>query len=109
MTLEQLANIGEFISGVAVIASLIYLAIQIRQNTRTVKSSTHLANTKNWNDIFLTFADKDNVSAWNYGYTLDNRIDASTLTQFLLQSRVLFLNFENQFYQYRSGSMDEET
>ncbi len=30
MTLQQLANLGEFVSGLAVIASLIYLAFQIR-------------------------------------------------------------------------------
>lgn len=36
MTLEQLANIGELIGGLAVVASLIYLAIQIRQNTKIV-------------------------------------------------------------------------
>ncbi|MBL6691364.1 MAG: hypothetical protein ISP91_13320 [Pseudomonadales bacterium] len=40
MNLEQLANLGELIGGVAVVASLIYLAVQIRQNTRMVKSST---------------------------------------------------------------------
>jgi hypothetical protein len=37
MSLEQLGNIGEFIGGLAVIASLIYLAVQIRQNTKSVR------------------------------------------------------------------------
>jgi hypothetical protein len=37
MSLEDLSNIGEFVAAVAVVVSLIYLAVQIRQNTRTVK------------------------------------------------------------------------
>ena len=37
MNLQELGNIGEFIGGLAVIASLIYLAVQIRQNTKSVR------------------------------------------------------------------------
>ena len=31
MTLEQLGSLGEFISAVAVLATLVYLAVQVRQ------------------------------------------------------------------------------
>ena len=34
MTLQDLGNLGEFISAVAVVVSLVYVAYQIRQNTR---------------------------------------------------------------------------
>jgi hypothetical protein len=37
MNLESLGNLGEFLGGVAVIASLIYLAVQIRQNTSWIR------------------------------------------------------------------------
>ena len=40
MDLTQLANVGEFIGGVAVLVTLIYLAVQLRQNTRAMRSST---------------------------------------------------------------------
>ncbi len=39
MDLTQLANLGEFIGGVAVLVTLIYLAAQIRQNTRSVEAA----------------------------------------------------------------------
>ena len=41
MTLQDLGNIGEFIAAIGVIASLIYLAVQIRQNTRTLRGTFH--------------------------------------------------------------------
>lgn len=38
--IETLGNLGDFLGGMAVIATLIYLAAQIRQNTSTVRTST---------------------------------------------------------------------
>jgi hypothetical protein len=40
VSLSDLANIGEFVGGIAVIATLVHLAIQIRQNTRSLRSVT---------------------------------------------------------------------
>ena len=40
MTLQDLGNIGEFVSAIAVVASLVYLAFQIRQNTRQITQNT---------------------------------------------------------------------
>ena len=34
MTLEDLGNLGEFVGAIGVVVSLVYLALQIRQNTR---------------------------------------------------------------------------
>ena len=37
MNLQDLGNIGEFVAAIGVIASLVYLAVQIRQNTNSVR------------------------------------------------------------------------
>ena len=37
--LEALGNLGDFIGGIAVVATLLYLAVQIRQNTRLLKAN----------------------------------------------------------------------
>jgi hypothetical protein len=39
LTLQDLGSLGELIGGIAVVASLIYLALQIRQNTRSTHAS----------------------------------------------------------------------
>jgi hypothetical protein len=36
MSLEQLGNIGEFVAAIAVVVSIFYLAVQMRQNTASV-------------------------------------------------------------------------
>jgi hypothetical protein len=33
LTLSELADVGELVGGVAVVASLVYLALQVSQNT----------------------------------------------------------------------------
>ena len=40
VSLEDLGNLGDFIGGIAVVASLIYLAFQIRRNTLAIQAST---------------------------------------------------------------------
>ncbi|MEH6544212.1 MAG: hypothetical protein V7721_09735 [Porticoccaceae bacterium] len=39
MNLSQLANIAEFVGGIAVVVTLVYLAIQIRQTSKTTHAS----------------------------------------------------------------------
>ena len=45
MTLEDLGNIGEFIAAVGVVVSLVYLAIQVRQNTAHLGQNTRSVRT----------------------------------------------------------------
>ena len=40
MTLSDLGNIGEIVGGIGVIASLMYLAIQIRKNDKSTRAAT---------------------------------------------------------------------
>lgn len=43
MTIMELGAIGEFVGAIGVIATLIYLAVQIRQNTRAMNEGRRLA------------------------------------------------------------------
>jgi len=38
--LDALGNLGDFIGGIAVIATLLYLAVQVRQNTASVRAAS---------------------------------------------------------------------
>jgi hypothetical protein len=42
VSLQDLGNVGEFVAAIGVIASLVYLALQIRQNTASVRDSAHV-------------------------------------------------------------------
>ncbi len=106
MTLANLANIGEFIGGIAVIVSLIYLALQVRHTTRTVRGYTLQQNTDFWGDLFLQLAQPEMARIFATG--MQGRADISPVnyTQFVCLARSMFMGFENQYYQYRSGILD---
>jgi len=41
MTLQDLANLGQFVGGLVVIVSLVYLAVQVRQNTQSLRTENY--------------------------------------------------------------------
>ena len=41
MDLQSLGNIGEFVSGLAVVVSLVYLSLQVRQNTHSLRTENY--------------------------------------------------------------------
>jgi hypothetical protein len=43
VTLEQLGNLGEFVAAIAVVVSIFYLAMQMRQNTASVRAAAYQA------------------------------------------------------------------
>jgi hypothetical protein len=55
--LEALGNIGDFVGGIAVIATLIYLAIQVSQNTHQLRESAKLARIQARDTTFQSFCE----------------------------------------------------
>jgi hypothetical protein len=109
MNLSQLGNIGELLGGIAVVASLIYLSVQIRQNTRTVRGSTHHHNTELWSGLFLRLAEPAIARAYVAGMAGSPEIRPLHYTQFFFVCRAMFVAFENQYYQMRQGVLDPTT
>ncbi len=56
MTIQDLGSVGELIAAIATVATLIYLAAQIRQNTSTVATSTYESVFNGYNDLNLAVA-----------------------------------------------------
>jgi len=56
MNWEAIGAIGEIIGAAAVLGSLIYLAVQIRQNTRSVEANTMQDLSEGYKGIYLTIA-----------------------------------------------------
>lgn len=50
---EDLANLGDFLGGIGVVVSLVYLAVQIRHNTKSMQSASyHQAAEQMWSYCF---------------------------------------------------------
>jgi len=58
MNWEAIGAIGEIVGALAVVASLAYLVIQIRQNTAAVATATYESMMTGFNDINVIFANR---------------------------------------------------
>ena len=50
MDLTQLADLGEFIGGVAVLVTLVYLAVQVRQSNSLGMAEPEMKRAQHWAD-----------------------------------------------------------
>jgi hypothetical protein len=50
VTIQDLGSIGEFVAALATVATLIYLAVQIRQNTSSLRANAYQETVRSSND-----------------------------------------------------------
>lgn len=68
MTLENIYYIGQTIAVIAIIASLAFVGVQIRQNTRATRAASHNAVSDSLNEINRMFAENaDLTKIWLKG------------------------------------------
>jgi len=103
-----LGSLGEAIAALAVVVSLLYVAVQVRQNTRSVRAATYQAFSESYGD-FRTLLVKDERLGALFGKGLRSRSELSTSERFQFDS--LMMNFtrvaEVNFYHEINGLVDE--
>jgi hypothetical protein len=60
MNIEQLGSLGEFIAAIATLATLVYLTVQIRQNTKQLRFSNAASLLQGMNTAFDPVYEGDN-------------------------------------------------
>jgi hypothetical protein len=109
MTLENLGNIGEFVGALAVVISLVYLAVQIRQNTRAVRSASHQTLVSTEQAIQASISDNPEVARIVVQANKDfDALNEEDRVRFLMLASRYFSTFENIYYQYSRGLLDED-
>jgi hypothetical protein len=109
MSLSDFASIGTLVSGIAVVISLAYLALQIRQNTRHQRASMQQGRAARTVDLLLRTAEPDMARAILRGRMADPAVEAEELEQFLRATTAIFVSFEDGYVLRRSGMLDATT
>ncbi len=124
MTLMELGALGEFVGSIAVLATLIYLSVQLRQNTLSIRASEKMALAQTYQmradalqAMMVTAADSDHIGSiinklTDAGYPED----VSALESLTPDERGRFrqwqiaqlTHWDNMYYQYQQGFLDEE-
>lgn len=113
MTLETIYFISQIVAVVGIFASLIFVGLQIRQNTKAIKATSHHAITDSFNAINnLILSDPKVARTWRLAVmgttkeleALDEEERISVNFMLLANFRI----FETLYYQYRNGTLDKK-
>jgi hypothetical protein len=108
MSLSALASLGSFVSGIAVLISLIYLALQVRQTKRNQQISIRHSRASRTVELHLALADPAMADAWSHGSGSPQGITRTEVSQFIHLCRAHFFHFEDSFYQREEGLLNDD-
>ena len=108
MSISELGSLGEFISSIAVLVTLAYLALQIRQNTHATRAASHHAITDALNQVNLAFANNPVLTQnWIAGQKDRQSLSEEKRWEFDSLLRAYFHVCDTMYYQSRVGAGDE--
>jgi len=109
MTLSDLASIASVLSGVAVLASLIYLNQQVRQNTKHSRALIQQGRSLGSSNYLVQQAlDPALTELTVRGDEGDATLDRMQATRYMYVTIAFFFLVEDLFYQHQDGLIDAE-
>lgn len=124
MTIIELGALGEFLGSIAVLATLLYLTVQIRQNNRSMEESKKLALAQTYQMrsdalqmMVVQAADSKHIGPiitklTGLGYPEDiaalDHLSEEERARFRLWQIAQQTHWDNMFFQYQQGFIDEE-
>jgi hypothetical protein len=109
MNWDAVAAVAATVSALAVALSVVYLALQIRRNTRATHSQTYyLATTALAEAAALIGTSPKITRIYRIGLGHPEELTEDEFMQFALLGISQFRRYENLFFQYRAGLVDDD-
>ena len=109
MTLSDVATFSTAISGLAVTASVIYLALQTHQNAKHSRALIQQGRATQFQNLITQWAaDPTLAEVVMRGGAGDLTLDPVQGYRFMFTMIAVFYNWEDGFYQHRDGLIDDE-
>ena len=106
MNWDAIAAVGELLGASAVLVTLIYLAVQIRQNTSAVATATYESTMTGFNDINIVVASNPALaSVLDRGCQNPDSLSAEEVVQFNFLLRCYSNQWWKLFKLYERGSL----
>ena len=108
MNWEALGAAGEIIGAVAVIITIIYLALQVRQNTAALRSSATNAASEGAAKLYQTLcSDPDLAMIFVRGNATPNELDESDMARYFSLWLMTMFKLQNWYFQTQDRFMDD--
>jgi len=107
---QLLGNYGEFVGAIAVVLTLFYLTTQIRQSSRSMKSSAAQAVLQSISEQYRVAAESEKLAhVVRLGFEDFEELDADEANQFLFWLFSWFRLMEQAHYHFENGDIPEST
>jgi len=105
--ISTLGDLGDFIGGIAVVITLIYLAIQVRQNTSALKAASWQEVVSGARQAARLRGDPDVAPAWAKGLSHYPDMPAEDMSTFSMAVTDEALFFQGVYALHQSGQLDD--
>jgi hypothetical protein len=110
VTLSNWANIAEIVGAIAVTLSLVFVGIQIRDNTRATQAAT-LQESVSYDIALLTSMASDPTTADTlnkYFFVAPRQLTEAEMAQGMFAFAAVLRHWENLYFQWLSGTLSDE-
>jgi len=109
MTLELVQTVANVAGTVSVTLTVVYLAVQVRRSTLATYSQTYQFATQALGEMAAIVGDsKERARIFVVGMADPARLEPDEYRQFAYLGISLFRRYENVFFQYQSGMIDDD-
>ena len=109
MTLEQASLVAQIVSAVAVIASLIFVGVQLRQASAAIRGASSEAHAALYTDLVHSIIDNaDFARLWSVGLNDPKALLEDEWVRIVASSSALFRQYETSRVQWQKGRLDHE-
>jgi hypothetical protein len=109
MSWEPIVAISNVMGTVALSLTVVYLAVQIKRSTQATYSQTYQFATQALGEMAAIVGDsKDKARMFSVGMADPGKLDQDEYLQFSYLGISLFRRYENVFFQYQSGMIDDD-
>jgi hypothetical protein len=106
---DAIAAIANIVASIAVMLTVVYLAIQVRRSTQATYSQTYQFATQALGEMAaIAGSSKETARIFTVGMAEPDKLDEQEFNQFAYLGISLFRRYENVFFQYQSGMIDDD-
>ena len=106
--LKKLALLVEILGGIAILISLVFVGIQLKENTKATRSSTATATIDTMTNWYVAMGTDEEASKGFYRFLADpESMSKEERIQHIYNFHGLFLAFQNSFYLSLEGTLDD--
>jgi hypothetical protein len=106
MNWDAIGALGELVGAVAVVATLVYLSVQLRQNTKTIRLGSAQSVNEELQDMFSQLSSDESLAAVFLEAGTSSSLQGVNLVRYYTFNNNILRVYENAFLEWRENAID---